>query len=175
MSTSTQNYLKTLHNKALKNNFFIGIKLVRGAYIEKENKRARRNNYLSPICSSKELTDQNFNNGVSYILSNLDRISLFSGTHNEDSIYKIINIMETKNINRDDSKIWFGQLYGMSDNITFNLASEGFNVIKYLPYGPIKEVIPYLIRRADENTSVKGQTSRELDLIRTELKRRSAI
>ncbi len=169
------NYLKTLHDKALKNNFFVGIKLVRGAYIEKENRRARRNNYLSPICSSKELTDQNFNNGVSYILSNLDRISLFSGTHNEDSIYKIINIMDTKKINRDDPKIWFGQLYGMSDNITFNLASEGFNVIKYLPYGPIKEVIPYLIRRADENTSVKGQTSRELDLIRTELKRRSAI
>ena len=169
------NYLKTLHDKALKNNFFVGIKLVRGAYIEKENRRARRNNYLSPICSSKELTDQNFNNGVSYILSNLDRISLFSGTHNEESIYKIINIMDTKKINRDDPKIWFGQLYGMSDNITFNLASEGFNVIKYLPYGPIKEVIPYLIRRADENTSVKGQTSRELDLIRTELKRRSVI
>ena len=169
------NYLKTLHNEALRNNFFIGIKLVRGAYIEKENKRAKRNNYLSPICSSKELTDQNFNNGASYILSNLNKFSLFSGTHNEESIYKIINIMDTKNINRDDPKIWFGQLYGMSDNITFNLASEGFNVIKYLPYGPIKEVIPYLIRRADENTSVKGQTSRELDLIRTELKRRSVI
>ena len=169
------NYLKTLHDVALRNNFFLGIKLVRGAYIEKENKRAKRNNYLSPICRSKELTDQNFNNGASYILSNLDKFSLFSGTHNEESIYKIINIMDTKNINRDDPKIWFGQLYGMSDNITFNLASEGFNVIKYLPYGPIKEVIPYLIRRADENTSVKGQTSRELDLIRTELKRRSVI
>ena len=169
------NYLKTLHDVALRNNFFLGIKLVRGAYIEKENKRAKRNNYLSPICRSKELTDQNFNNAASYILSNLNKFSLFSGTHNEESIYKIINIMETKNINKDDANIWFGQLYGMSDNITFNLASEGFNVIKYLPYGPIKEVIPYLIRRADENTSVKGQTSRELDLIRTELKRRSVI
>ena len=169
------NYLKTLHDEALRNNFFIGIKLVRGAYIEKENKRAKRNNYLSPICRSKELTDQNFNNGASYILSNLNKFSLFSGTHNEESIYKIINIMESNSINKDDANIWFGQLYGMSDNITFNLASEGFNVIKYLPYGPIKEVIPYLIRRADENTSVKGQTSRELDLIRTELKRRSVI
>tara|TARA_B100000886_G_scaffold160383_1_gene109319 strand:- start:2553 stop:3716 length:1164 start_codon:yes stop_codon:yes gene_type:complete len=169
------NYLKTIHDEALKNNFFIGIKLVRGAYIEKENKRAKRNNYLSPICRSKELTDKNFNNGATYILSNLDKFSLFSGTHNEESIYKIINIMKTNNINKDDLKIWFGQLYGMSDNITFNLAIEGFNVIKYLPYGPIKEVIPYLIRRADENTSVKGQTSRELDLIRTELKRRSVI
>ncbi len=169
------NYLKTLHDEALRNNFFIGIKLVRGAYIEKENKRAKRNNYLSPICRSKELTDQNFNNGASYILSNLNKFSLFSGTHNEESIYKIINIMEVNKISKDDTNIWFGQLYGMSDNITFNLASEGFNVIKYLPYGPIKEVIPYLIRRADENTSVKGQTSRELDLIRTELKRRSVI
>ena len=169
------NYLKTLHNKSLKNNFFLGIKLVRGAYIEKENKRAKRNNYLSPICRSKELTDKNFNNGVSFILSNLDKFSLFSGTHNEESIYKIINIMKKSKINSDDPNIWFGQLYGMSDNITFNLASEGFNVIKYLPYGPIKEVIPYLIRRADENTSVKGQTSRELDLIRNELKRRSVI
>ena len=169
------NYLKNLHINSLKNNFFIGIKLVRGAYIEKENQRAKRNNYLSPICSSKELTDQNFNDGASFILSNLDKFSLFSGTHNEESIYKIINVMENNNINRNDPSIWFGQLYGMSDNITFNLASEGFNVIKYLPYGPIKEVIPYLIRRADENTSVKGQTSRELDLIRTELKRRSII
>ncbi len=169
------NYLKNLHINSLKNNFFIGIKLVRGAYIEKENKRAKRNNYLSPICSSKELTDQNFNDGASFILSNLDKFSLFSGTHNEESIYKIINVMENNNINRNDPSIWFGQLYGMSDNITFNLASEGFNVIKYLPYGPIKEVIPYLIRRADENTSVKGQTSRELDLIRAELKRRSII
>ena len=169
------NYLKTLHDVALRNNFFLGIKLVRGAYIEKENKRAKKNNYLSPICRSKELTDQNFNNGASYILANLNKFSLFSGTHNEGSIYKIINIMEVNKIDKDDTNIWFGQLYGMSDNITFNLASEGFNVIKYLPYGPIKEVIPYLIRRADENTSVKGQTSRELDLIRTELKRRSVI
>ena len=169
------NYLKTIHLKALKNNFFPGIKLVRGAYIEKENKRAKRNNYLSPICRSKQLTDQNFNNGANFILSNLNRFSLFTGTHNEKSIYKIINIMETNNLNRDDPRIWFGQLYGMSDNITFNLANEGFNVIKYLPYGPIKEVIPYLIRRADENTSVKGQTSRELHLIKTELKRRSVI
>tara|TARA_B100000963_G_scaffold95909_1_gene82706 strand:- start:332 stop:709 length:378 start_codon:yes stop_codon:yes gene_type:complete len=124
---------------------------------------------------SKELTDENFNNGSSFILSNLDLFSLFSGTHNEESIYKIIEIMNTKGINKDDSNIWFGQLYGMSDNITFNLANQGFNVIKYLPYGPIKEVIPYLIRRAEENTSVKGQTSRELELIKKELKRRDSI
>ena len=168
-------YLKSLHRAADENKFHIGIKLVRGAYIEKENKRAKKNNYQSPICNSKELTDQNFNNGASFILSNLDLFSLFSGTHNEESIYKIIEIMNSKSINKDDSNIWFGQLYGMSDNITFNLASEGFNVIKYLPYGPIKEVIPYLIRRAEENTSVKGQTSRELELIKKELERRVSI
>jgi proline dehydrogenase len=168
-------YLQSLHEAAIEKKFHIGIKLVRGAYIEKENKRAKKNNYLSPICNSKELTDQNFDNGASYILSNLDLFSLFSGTHNEESIYKIIEIMNSKKINKDDSSIWFGQLYGMSDNITFNLASEGFNVIKYLPYGPIKEVIPYLIRRAEENTSVKGQTSRELELIKKELKRRDSI
>jgi len=168
-------YLKTLYKSAKESNFNIGIKLVRGAYIEKENKRAKKNNYQSPICNSKELTDKNFNNGASFILSNLDLFSFFSGTHNEESIYKIIEIMNLKGINKDDSNIWFGQLYGMSDNITFNLASEGFNVIKYLPYGPIKEVIPYLIRRAEENTSVKGQTSRELELIKKELKRRDSI
>ena len=165
-------YLERLKNIAEKENFLIGIKLVRGAYIEKENKRALKNNYRSPICDSKELTDLNFNKGASYILLNLNIFSLFSGTHNEESIYKIIDIMKSNNVDNGNQKIWFGQLYGMSDNISFNLANEGFNAIKYLPFGPIKEVIPYLIRRADENTSVKGQTSRELELIKTELKRR---
>jgi len=165
-------YLERLKNIAEKENFLIGIKLVRGAYIEKENKRALKNNYRSPICDSKELTDLNFNKGASYILLNLNIFSLFSGTHNEESIYKIIDLMKSYKIDNGNQKIWFGQLYGMSDNISFNLANEGFNAIKYLPFGPIKEVIPYLIRRADENTSVKGQTSRELELIKTELKRR---
>ena len=169
------NYLNRLKNIAEKEKFFIGIKLVRGAYIEQENKRAIKNNYKSPICDSKKLTDINFNNGASFILSNLNIFSLFSGTHNEESIYKIIDIMKLNNINKNNSKIWFGQLYGMSDNISFNLANKGFNAIKYLPFGPIKEVIPYLIRRAEENTSVKGQTSRELELIKTELKRRKSI
>ncbi|MCH1443968.1 MAG: proline dehydrogenase family protein [Flavobacteriaceae bacterium] len=167
-------YLERLKNIAEKENFLIGIKLVRGAYIEKENKRALKNNYRSPICDSKELTDLNFNKGASYILLNLNIFSLFSGTHNEESIYKIIDIMKSHNVDNGNQKIWFGQLYGMSDNISFNLANEGFNAIKYLPFGPIKEVIPYLIRRAEENTSVKGQTSRELELIKTELKRRKA-
>ena len=168
-------YLESLKSIAEKENFLIGIKLVRGAYIEKENKRALKNNYRSPICDSKKLTDLNFNKGASFILSNLNIFSLFSGTHNEESIYKIIDIMKSNNVANGNQKIWFGQLYGMSDNISFNLANEGFNAIKYLPFGPIKEVIPYLIRRADENTSVKGQTSRELELIKSELKRRKTI
>jgi proline dehydrogenase len=165
-------YLKRLKDIAEKERFFIGIKLVRGAYIEKENKRAVKNNYRSPICNSKKLTDLNFNEGASFILSNLTIFSLFLGTHNEESIYNIIDLMKSNKVNNSNQKVWFGQLYGMSDNISFNLANEGFNAIKYLPFGPIKEVIPYLIRRADENTSVKGQTSRELELIKSELKRR---
>jgi proline dehydrogenase len=165
-------YLKQLHKIAKDKKFLIGIKLVRGAYIEKENSRAKKLNYKSPICSSKHETDINFDNGANYILSNLEYFSLFCGTHNENSIYSIINLMTKNNLKIQNPNIWFGQLFGMSDNISFNLAEKGYNVIKYLPYGPIKEVIPYLIRRAEENTSVKGQTSRELELIKKELVRR---
>ena len=165
-------YLKDLHNSSKQNDFEIGIKLVRGAYIEKENIRAKKLNYKSPICESKKASDDNFNSGVKFIISNLDKFNLFCGTHNEESIYKIINMINQMGIERSSDKIWFGQLFGMSDHITFNLANENYNVIKYLPYGPIKEVMPYLIRRAEENTSVKGQTSRELTLIKNEISRR---
>ena len=167
-------YLKELKKKSIENNFQIGVKLVRGAYIEKENRRAKKYNYKSPICESKHATDINFNEGANFILSNLDNFSLFCGSHNEKSIYNILDIMKESKMQKNNPKIWFGQLYGMSDNISFNLAEEGYNVIKYLPFGPIKEVIPYLIRRAEENTSVKGQTSRELELIKKELKRRKS-
>lgn len=167
-------YLNELKKLSIENGFYVGIKLVRGAYIEKENKRAIKRNYKSPICESKNVTDINFNEGARFILSNLDNFSLFCGSHNEKSIYDILEIMKDEGIKKNDSKIWFGQLYGMSDNISFNLAEEGYNVIKYLPFGPVKEVIPYLIRRAEENTSVKGQTSRELELIKKELKRRKS-
>ena len=167
-------YLRELKKKSIENNFQIGIKLVRGAYIEKENKRAKKYNYKSPICESKHATDTNFNEGANFILSNLDNFSLFCGSHNEKSIYNILDILKESKMQKNNPKIWFGQLYGMSDNISFNLAEEGYNVIKYLPFGPIKEVIPYLIRRAEENTSVKGQTSRELELIKKELKRRKS-
>ena len=167
-------YLKELKKKSIENKFQIGIKLVRGAYIEKENRRAKKYSYKSPICESKHATDTNFNEGANFILSNLENFSLFCGSHNEKSIYNILDIMKESKMQKNNPKIWFGQLYGMSDNISFNLAEEGYNVIKYLPFGPIKEVIPYLIRRAEENTSVKGQTSRELELIKKELKRRKS-
>lgn len=165
-------YLKTLHQKAQAEGFFIGIKLVRGAYMEKENERAEENNYPSPICSSKQETDQNYDTALEYIINHLDVFSLFAGTHNETSTYYLMELMQKKNIPTNDIRIWFGQLYGMSDTMSFNLAANGYNVAKYLPFGPVKEVVPYLIRRAQENTAVTGQTSRELEMIKKERQRR---
>ncbi|MGB5269019.1 MAG: proline dehydrogenase family protein, partial [Eudoraea sp.] len=165
-------YLKELHAKALKEDFKIGIKTVRGAYMEKENERALEYNYATPICATKSESDSNYDETVAYIVEHLDRISLFSGTHNELSSYKLIELMDQKGISHNDTRIWFGQLYGMSDHISFNLAEKGFNVAKYLPFGPVRDVMPYLIRRAEENTSVAGQTNRELELIKKERLRR---
>ena len=165
-------YLKELHAKAKKEDFKIGIKTVRGAYMEKENERALEYNYVTPICANKSESDSNYDTTVAYIIENLDRISLFSGTHNELSSYKLIDLMKQKGIAHNDNRIWFGQLYGMSDHISFNLADRGFNVAKYLPFGPVRDVMPYLIRRAEENTSVAGQTNRELELIKKERSRR---
>ncbi|TDO71224.1 L-proline dehydrogenase [Flavobacterium chryseum] len=165
-------YLKKLHETAKNEGFFIGMKLVRGAYMEKENKRAEEKNYVSPICVSKEATDVNYDAAVHYMLEHLDIMSIFAGTHNELSSYKLMKMMQEKGIATNDNKIWFGQLYGMSDNISYNLAENGYNVAKYLPFGPVRDVMPYLIRRAEENTSVAGQTSRELSMIKAERKRR---
>ncbi|MCD0465426.1 proline dehydrogenase [Flavobacterium cupreum] len=165
-------YLKRLHAVAKTEGFFIGMKLVRGAYMEKENKRAEEKNYVSPICVSKEATDDNYDSAVHYMLDHLDTMSIFAGTHNELSSYKLMEMMQQKGIAKNDNRIWFGQLYGMSDNISYNLAENGYNVAKYLPFGPVKDVMPYLIRRAEENTSVAGQTSRELSMIKAERKRR---
>ncbi|MDT7830401.1 proline dehydrogenase family protein [Pricia sp. S334] len=165
-------YLKNLHAIAERDGFKVGIKAVRGAYMEKENERAEEKGYASPICASKKETDANFDKAIAYMVNNLDTISLFAGTHNENSCYHLMELMEEKNIAHNDSRIWFGQLYGMSDHISFNLAAEGYNVAKYLPFGPVRDVMPYLIRRADENTSVAGQTSRELSLLKRERKRR---
>ncbi len=165
-------YLKKLHEYAKNKGFHIGMKLVRGAYMEKENLRAQENNYQSPICESKEATDQNYNAAVQYMLEHLDTMAVFAGTHNEDSSYLVMDLVAEKNIPPTDSRIWFGQLYGMSDNISYNLGAAGYNVAKYLPFGPVREVMPYLIRRAEENTSVAGQTNRELSLIQAERQRR---
>jgi proline dehydrogenase len=165
-------YLKNLHAKARKEGFKIGIKTVRGAYMEKENERAGENNYVTPICATKSECDTNYDNTVIYIVEHLDQISLFSGTHNELSSYKLMELMDQKGIPPNDNRIWFGQLYGMSDHISFNLAKKGYNVAKYLPFGPVRDVMPYLIRRAEENTSVAGQTNRELELIKKERIRR---
>ena len=165
-------YLKNLHKRAKVKGFKIGAKVVRGAYMEKENERAKEKGYQTPICSSKKETDLNFDATITYMLNHLEDMSLFAGTHNEESCYKLMQIIQEKNIANNDSGIWFGQLYGMSDHISFNLAQKGYNVAKYLPFGPVKDVMPYLIRRAEENTSVAGQTTRELCLLKKERKRR---
>jgi len=165
-------YLKKLHEKAKTEGFFIGMKIVRGAYMEKENQRALENNTLSPICVSKDATDKNYDATILYMLENIDKMALFAGTHNEESSYKLMQLMNEKGIDKSDKRIFFGQLLGMSDNISFNLAENGYNVAKYLPFGPVRDVMPYLIRRAEENTSVAGQTSRELMLIKKEKERR---
>ena len=167
-----QDYLKKIHKQAQQEGFYIGMKLVRGAYMEKENERAIEMGYPTPICASKEATDENYNAALNYMVNSIDSMSVFAGTHNELSTYLLMNLMHEKGLNKNDSRIWFGQLFGMSDNISFNLAASGYNVAKYLPFGPVKDVMPYLIRRAEENTSVAGQTSRELSMIKAERNRR---
>ena len=164
-------YLKALHKKAKEKGFHIGMKVVRGAYMEKERERAEKYGYESPICADKKTTDENYDAAIRYMMDN-SNMALFAGTHNEESSYLIMDLAKKHQINESDSRLWFGQLYGMSDHISFNLADKGYNVAKYLPFGPVRDVMPYLIRRAEENTSVAGQTSRELNLLKTERKRR---
>lgn len=165
-------YLENLLNRAEQKGFKIGVKLVRGAYMEKERERAKENNYTSPICKDKLSTDNNYDTVLTFAMQSLDTISVFVGTHNEKSNLLAIDLMEKNNISNDDSRVWFGQLYGMSDHISYNLAHKGYNVAKYLPFGPVRDVMPYLIRRAEENTSVAGQTNRELTLLKQERRRR---
>ena len=165
-------YIKELHAKAKEQGFKIGAKIVRGAYMEKENKRARKRGKKSPICKSKEATDVNFNSVMGYCLDHLEDFSVFIGTHNEISNYLALQILEDKGIAKDDQRVWFSQLYGMSDQISYNLAARGYNTAKLVPFGPVKDVVPYLLRRAEENSSVKGQTSRELNLLSREKERR---
>ena len=165
-------YLKGLYERAVADGFYIGVKVVRGAYMEKENERAAEQGYPTPICASKQATDDNYNAVVTYIIEHIDRIALFAGTHTEESAALIMDLMAKKGLAKNDKRVWIAQLYGMSDHISFNASKEGYNVAKYLPFGPVREVMPYLIRRAEENTSVAGQTGRELTLLSAEKKRR---
>lgn len=165
-------YLKGLITLANNEGFHLGIKLVRGAYMEKERERASQLGYKSPICSDKLETDKSFDSAVEICVNNIGIVSLFCGTHNEESCMKLAELMKYFNITANDEKIYFSQLYGMSDNISFNLAKENYNVVKYIPYGPVNEVMPYLLRRAEENSSLKGQQGRELLLVTKEISRR---
>jgi proline dehydrogenase len=167
-------FLQLSHKIAKEKNFKLGAKLVRGAYMEKERLRAKEQGVASPINLDKEATDKDFNDAAAFCIQNKESISFILASHNEESNLKIAQLMIEKGIPANDPYVHFSQLYGMSDPISFNMAKEGYNVSKYLPFGPIKDVIPYLMRRAEENSSVNGQTSRELLFIRQELARRKA-
>lgn len=165
-------FLRLSHKIAQQQGFKLGMKLVRGAYMEKERERAFEKSYASPIQPDKTATDRDYNDSVTYCIQHINDISVIVASHNDESNLLAANLMEEKGLPHNHPHVHFSQLYGMSDNITFNLAKEGFNVSKYLPFGPIRDVIPYLMRRAQENSSMSGQTGRELSLIRKEIKRR---
>ncbi|HNA17091.1 MAG TPA: proline dehydrogenase family protein, partial [Ferruginibacter sp.] len=165
-------FLHDCHAAAVERDFILGAKLVRGAYMEKERERAAAMNYPSPIQPDKETCDRDYNAAVAYCVEHLDRIALIVASHNEYSNLYTTQLLDQKGLPHHHPHVHFSQLYGMSDNITFNLARSGCSVSKYLPFGPIKDVIPYLMRRAQENSSVSGQTGRELGLIKKEMKRR---
>jgi proline dehydrogenase len=165
-------FLKQTITKGTANGFHVGAKLVRGAYMEKERARAIEKNYSSPIQDTKENSDKDYNLALEECIKNIDMMGLCAGTHNEKSSLYLVDLLNKYNIAPSDKRIFFSQLLGMSDHISYNLALANYNVAKYVPYGPVKEVLPYLIRRAQENTSVKGQTGRELGLIMKEKERR---
>ena len=168
-------YLRRILDDAKEKGYIAGVKFVRGAYMEAERARAAALGYPDPICKDKKATDENFDAAVRFTMDHLEHFEMFMGTHNEESNYKLAKLIDEKGLKRDDSRIFFAQLLGMSDNISFNLAHEGFNVTKYVPYAPVRDVLPYLIRRAEENTSVAGQTSRELKMLQSELNRRKKM
>ena len=164
--------LQQMHKLAIKKDFFLGLKLVRGAYMEKERKNAYNHGLPSPICASKAETDKSFNAAMHYCIKHLVNIAVVLGSHNEESMIQAIEIMDRHEIAHNDHRVWFSQLLGMSDHISFTLTNKGYNVVKFVPFGPMDKLIPYLARRAEENTSIAGQTSRELLRLRLELKRR---
>lgn len=164
--------LTSAYQVAVEKNYFLGAKFVRGAYMEKERARAAENGYPDPIHPDKESTDRDYNSALKFCIEHLGRITIFNGTHNENSSRYLTELMAEHKLAKDDPRCWFSQLFGMSDHISFNLAGKGYNVAKYLPFGPVKSVLPYLIRRTEENTSIAGQTGRELSLIIKEKERR---
>ena len=164
--------LKMALARAKEEGFIYGVKIVRGAYMEKERKRAEAKGYTDPIQPNKAATDRDYNAALELILSHIDYMTVVVGTHNEDSVALTATLMRKHGIAFDSRKVYVAQLFGMSDHISFNAANSGLNVAKYLPFGPVKDVLPYLFRRAEENTSVEGQTGRELGLITKELDRR---
>jgi proline dehydrogenase len=168
-------YIKALHERSKKEGFLIGLKVVRGAYMEKERERAKEKGYPSPIQPDKKSSDRDYNSAIEYIAKNINSIALCCGTHNEESSFMLTQLMEKSGLAKNHKHIHFAQLLGMSDHISYNLSQSGYNVAKYVPYGPVKDVMPYLIRRANENTSVAGQTGRELGLIKKELERRKSL
>ena len=165
-------YLNIILEEAKKQNFKLGLKLVRGAYYELENERAKKMNYPSPVHKNKKDTDNDYNKALRFCIENINKISVCAGTHNEESSLLLSQLLKKHNISVNDKRVYFSQLLGMSDHISYNAAREGYNVVKYVPYGPIKDVLPYLIRRAEENTSIAGQMGRELTNIILEKKRR---
>jgi len=165
-------HLEMLLKLAKEKNFFVGLKLVRGAYHEQEIERAKEKGYDCPVHTAKENTDIDYNKALTLCIENIDFVSVCAGTHNEDSSVLLIELLEKHSISKDDKRVYFSQLLGMSDHISYNAAKAGFNVVKYVPYGPVKDVLPYLIRRAEENTSIAGQMGRELTNIIEEKKRR---
>nr|WP_299203989.1 proline dehydrogenase family protein [uncultured Brumimicrobium sp.] len=168
-------YLRNGISKAKREGYKFGGKLVRGAYMEKERDRAAEMGYPSPIQPDKETCDIDFNEGIRLMVQEIEHCALCCGTHNEESSLMLVDLLEEYGVAKDDKRVYFAQLLGMSDHISFNLAHAGYQVAKYVPYGPVKEVMPYLLRRADENTSVAGQTGRELSLISKEWKRRKGM
>jgi proline dehydrogenase len=164
--------LKDLYAVAKEEGFLIGVKIVRGAYMERERARAAEMGYNSPIQATKEDTDNDYDAALEFCIEHIDQIHFCAGSHNEKSALKLVEFLDKHNISKSDKRVYFSQLLGMSDHISYNLSNAGYNVAKYVPYGPVKDVLPYLIRRAEENTSVAGQTTRELNLINTERERR---
>ena len=164
--------MKKGYEKVIEAGCHFAAKLVRGAYMEKERDRAEEHGYQDPIQPNKEATDRDYNEGLKFAIEHVDQFAICAGTHNEDSCQLLVNLMDTHGIDKNDARVYFAQLLGMSDNISFKLADLGYNVAKYVPYGPVAKVLPYLFRRAEENTSIAGQSGREHRLVKNELKRR---